>query len=175
VGEKKELWTPGGMKQIAVGGDEKALKEVAKATEQWDPDPLADQVLLRKFPEEEMKTKGGIVLPDTARNKMILKGIVYAHGPGRRDAAGVLIPISVAEGDIVLASTYSTNTEIELNGEKFNLVREADLLLRFKRKAKPPEAPAATGAPGVTDAMSPGPQGPPAPAAEPVPAQASAP
>jgi chaperonin GroES len=138
-GEKKSLWTPGGMKEIAVKGDEKELKSVAKATEQWDPDPLGNQVLLRKLPEEEM-TKGGVVLPETARNKMILKGIVVAVGPGRRDAAGALIPMSLAEGDVVLASTYATNTEVELNGEKMNLVREEDVILRFKRKPKPPEA-----------------------------------
>lgn len=148
----KELWTPEGMKKIAEkGADEKTLKDVVKATETWDPDPLSNQVLLRKFPEEEMKTKGGIVLPETARNKMILKGIVYKHGPGRLDAQGKLIPISVKEGDIVLASTYSTNTEIKLNGEDFNLVREEDLLLRFKRRPVDPTAAdaAPVGAEGV--------------------------
>lgn len=127
TGIPEGIWTPNG--HVAIK-DEKALKEVAKAAATMALQPIHENILVRRIPDEEL-SKGGIVLPDTARNKMILKGIVIAAGPGRRDAMGALIPSQVAPGDIVLVSTYSTATEVEVGGEKLVLTREVDVLGKF--------------------------------------------
>lgn len=87
--------------------------------------PLADRVLI-KVEEEETKTKGGILLPDTAQKKS-QKGKVVAVGPGKLTDEGKRLPIDVKVGDEVLFAKYS-GTDIDENGEHFLLISDRDLL-----------------------------------------------
>ena len=82
--------------------------------------PLADRVLVKPAPAEE-KTIGGIIIPDTAKEKP-LKGEVIATGGGTKDEEMV-----VKQGDTVLYGKYS-GTEVELDGEKFLIMRQSDIL-----------------------------------------------
>lgn len=87
--------------------------------------PLADRVLV-KIEEEETKTMGGILLPDTAQKKS-QKGVVVAVGSGKMTEEGKRLPLEVKEGDEVLFAKYS-GTEIEDKGEKYLLLSERDIL-----------------------------------------------
>ena len=87
--------------------------------------PLADRVLV-KVEEEETKTMGGILLPDTAQKKS-QKGVVVAVGSGKMTEEGKRLPLEVKEGDEVLFAKYS-GTEIEDKGEKYLLLSERDIL-----------------------------------------------
>ena len=87
--------------------------------------PLADRVLV-KVEEEETKTMGGILLPDTAQKKS-QKGVVVAVGSGKMTEEGKRLPLEVKEGDEVLFAKYS-GTEIEDKGEKNLLLSERDIL-----------------------------------------------
>ena len=87
--------------------------------------PLADRVLV-KVEEEETKTMGGILLPDTAQKKS-QKGVVVAVGSGKMTGEGKRLPLEVKEGDEVLFAKYS-GTEIEDKGEKYLLLSERDIL-----------------------------------------------
>ena len=87
--------------------------------------PLADRVLV-KVEEEETKTMGGILLPDTAQKKS-QKGVVVAVGSGKMTEEGKRLPLEVKEGDEVLFAKYS-GTEIEDKGEKYLLLSESDIL-----------------------------------------------
>lgn len=87
--------------------------------------PLADRVLV-KVEEEETKTMGGILLPDTAQKKS-QKGVVVAVGSGKMTEEGKRLPMEVKEGDEVLFAKYS-GTEIEDKGEKYLLLSERDIL-----------------------------------------------
>ena len=87
--------------------------------------PLADRVLV-KDEEEETKTMGGILLPDTAQKKS-QKGVVVAVGSGKMTEEGKRLPLEVKEGDEVLFAKYS-GTEIEDKGEKYLLLSERDIL-----------------------------------------------
>jgi len=87
--------------------------------------PLADRVLV-KVEEEETKTMGGILLPDTAQKKS-QKGVVVAVGSGKMTEEGKRLPLEVKEGDEVLFAKYS-GTEIEDKGEKYLLLSEKDIL-----------------------------------------------
>ena len=87
--------------------------------------PLADRVLV-KVEEEETKTMGGILLPDTAQKKS-QKGVVVAVGSGKMTEEGKRLPLEVKEGDEVLLAKYS-GTEIEDKGEKYLLLSERDIL-----------------------------------------------
>lgn len=87
--------------------------------------PLADRVLV-KVEEEETKTMGGILLPDTAQKKS-QKGVVVAVGSGKMTKEGKRLPLEVKEGDEVLFAKYS-GTEIEDKGEKYLLLSERDIL-----------------------------------------------
>jgi len=87
--------------------------------------PLGDRVVVEPLEQEEM-TSGGIVLPETAKEKP-QKGKVLATGPGGRDDDGKRIPMDVKEGDTVLFAKYS-GTEIKLDGNKVLILRESDLL-----------------------------------------------
>lgn len=87
--------------------------------------PLADHVLV-KVEEEETKTMGGILLPDTAQKKS-QKGVVVAVGSGKMTEEGKRLPLEVKEGDEVLFAKYS-GTEIEDKGEKYLLLSERDIL-----------------------------------------------
>lgn len=86
--------------------------------------PLADRVVVKASPAEE-KTKGGIIVPDTAKEKPVL-GEVVAVGPGRRGDDGKLIPMEVKKGDKVLYGKYS-GTEVTISGDDYLIMRESDL------------------------------------------------
>jgi chaperonin GroES len=87
--------------------------------------PLGNRVVVEPIEQEEV-TSGGIVLPETAKEKP-QKGTVLAIGPGDRDDDGKRIPMDVKEGDTVLFAKYS-GTEIKLDGKKVLILRESDLL-----------------------------------------------
>ena len=87
--------------------------------------PLHDRVVVKRIDAEE-KTLGGIIIPDTAKEKP-QEGEVVAVGPGGRDEAGKLVPIDVKAGDRILFGKYS-GTEIKLNGEEHLILREEDIL-----------------------------------------------
>jgi len=87
--------------------------------------PLHDRVLIRRVAEEE-KTAGGILIPDTAKEKPT-EGEVVAAGPGARSEDGRVHPLDVKVGDRVLFGKWS-GTEIKLDGEELMIVKEADLM-----------------------------------------------
>ena len=87
--------------------------------------PLADRVIVRQNEAEE-KTKTGIVLPDTAKEKPT-KGKVIAVGPGKLDDNGKRMEIGVRAGDTVYYGKYS-GTDVEVDGQKFVILRETDVL-----------------------------------------------
>src|ERR1035437_1922028 len=96
--------------------------------------PLHDRVLLRRL-ESESKTSGGIIIPDTAKEKPAQAEIV-AFGTGVRDECGKLVPLAVKEGDLVLFSKWS-GSEVTLDGEELLVVKESDIMgvLEGKKKA----------------------------------------
>ncbi|MCL8483798.1 MULTISPECIES: co-chaperone GroES [Bradyrhizobium] len=87
--------------------------------------PLHDRVVIRRI-EESAKTKGGIIIPDTAKEKP-QEGEVIAVGSGARDEAGRLVPLDVKKGDRVLFGKWS-GTEVKINGEDLLIAKEADIL-----------------------------------------------
>ena len=87
--------------------------------------PLRDRILIKRVGEEE-KTKGGIIIPDTAKEKPI-QGKVIAVGAGKLDEDGKRIPLDVKKGDRVLFSKYAGN-EIKIEGEEHLIIREDDIL-----------------------------------------------
>ena len=87
--------------------------------------PLLDRVVIRRV-EEEKKTAGGLIIPDTAKEKPS-QGIVVAVGPGGRDEEGRPVVMTSKEGDRVLFGKWS-GTEIKLDGEELLIMREADIL-----------------------------------------------
>lgn len=87
--------------------------------------PLHDRVLLRRL-ESESKTAGGIIIPDSAKEKP-MEGEVLAVGPGTRDETGKLQPLDVKAGDRVLFSKWS-GTEVTINGEELLVVKESDIM-----------------------------------------------
>jgi len=97
--------------------------------------PLGDRVLVRRVEEEE-KTKGGIIIPDTAKEKP-QEGEVIAVGPGARDETGKIQPLDVKSGDRILFGKWS-GTEVKLNGEDLLIMKESDILgvLEPERAAK---------------------------------------
>jgi chaperonin GroES len=96
--------------------------------------PLHDRVLVRRV-EEEAKTAGGIIIPDTAKEKP-MQGEVLAVGPGARDEQGKLIPIGLKEGDRVLFGKWS-GTEVKIDGEELLIMKESDILGVVEGAAKP--------------------------------------
>jgi len=87
--------------------------------------PLGNRVVIEPVEQEEV-TAGGIVLPETAKEKP-QKGTVLSVGPGERDDDGKHIPLDVKKGDTVLFAKYS-GTEIKVEGKKLLIMRESDLL-----------------------------------------------
>jgi chaperonin GroES len=87
--------------------------------------PLHDRVVVKRIDAEE-KTKGGIIIPDTAREKPS-QGEVVAVGPGGRDEAGALVPIDIKVGDRVLFGKWS-GTEIKLDGQDVLIMKESDIM-----------------------------------------------
>ncbi|RCS25259.1 co-chaperone GroES [Phyllobacterium salinisoli] len=87
--------------------------------------PLHDRIVVRRVEAEE-KTAGGIIIPDTAKEKP-QEGEVLAVGPGARDDSGQLQPLDVQVGDRILFGKWS-GTEIKLNGEDLLIMKEADVM-----------------------------------------------
>lgn len=87
--------------------------------------PLHDRVLVRRMPEE-MKTAGGIIIPETAKEKP-QRGEIVAAGKGRVTEDGKVTPLDVKVGDRILFGKYS-GTELKLNGEEYLMMREEDIL-----------------------------------------------
>lgn len=87
--------------------------------------PLHDRVVVRRIEAEE-KSAGGIIIPDTAKEKPS-QGEVIAVGPGGRDESGKLIPIDIKEGDRVLFGKWS-GTEVKIDGEELLIMKESDVM-----------------------------------------------
>jgi len=87
--------------------------------------PLEDRVVVKLVDREE-KTSSGIVLPDTAQEKPQMATVIAA-GPGKYDANGKLVPVSVKKDDLVLFAKYS-GTEVKLDGEEYLVLRATDIL-----------------------------------------------
>ena len=87
--------------------------------------PLHDRVVVKRV-EEEGKTKGGIIIPDTAKEKP-MEGEIVAVGPGARDEKGSLVPLDVKKGDRILFGKWS-GTEIKLDGEDLLIMKESDIM-----------------------------------------------
>ena len=87
--------------------------------------PLHDRVVVKRI-EAEQKTAGGIIIPDTAKEKPS-QGEIVSVGPGGRDEAGKLIPIDIKTGDRVLFGKWS-GTEIKLDGEDLIIMKESDIM-----------------------------------------------
>jgi chaperonin GroES len=87
--------------------------------------PLHDRVVVRRIEGEE-KTKGGIIIPDTAKEKP-QEGEVIAVGPGARDESGKLVPLDVKAGDRVLFGKWS-GTEVKIDGEDLLIMKESDIM-----------------------------------------------
>ncbi|WP_445219650.1 co-chaperone GroES [Bradyrhizobium sp. Pa8] len=99
--------------------------------------PLHDRVVVKRI-EAEQKTAGGIIIPDTAKEKPS-QGEVIAVGPGGRDESGKLIPIDVQVGDRVLFGKWSGN-EVKIDGQELLIMKESDIMgvltdLSAKKKA----------------------------------------
>jgi chaperonin GroES len=88
--------------------------------------PLGDRVVVKPKPREE-KTKGGVILPDTASKERPMQGEVIAVGPGRHTDDGKLIPISVEVGQQALFAKYA-GTEFKIDDEEYLILQERDLL-----------------------------------------------
>ncbi len=87
--------------------------------------PLGDRVLVKRV-EEETKTKGGIIIPDTAKEKP-QEGEVISTGPGARDDNGKIQPLDVKAGDRILFGKWS-GTEVKVDGEDLLIMKESDVL-----------------------------------------------
>ena len=87
--------------------------------------PLHDRVVVKRVEQEE-KTKGGIIIPDTAKEKP-QEGEVIAVGPGARNEKGEIVPLDVKAGDRVLFGKWS-GTEVKIEGEELLIMKESDLL-----------------------------------------------
>ena len=87
--------------------------------------PLHDRVVVRRLESEE-KTKGGIIIPDTAKEKP-QEGEILAVGPGGRDEAGKLVPLDVKAGDKVLFGKWS-GTEVKIDGVDLLIMKESDIM-----------------------------------------------
>ena len=87
--------------------------------------PLHDRVVVRRLDAEE-KTAGGIIIPDTAKEKP-MEGEIIAAGPGARNETGALVPLDVKAGDRVLFGKWS-GTEVKIDGADFLIMKESDIM-----------------------------------------------
>jgi chaperonin GroES len=94
--------------------------------------PLHDRVVVRRVESEE-KTAGGIIIPDTAKEKP-QEGEIIAVGPGARDEAGKLVPLDVKAGDRILFGKWS-GTEVKIDGEDLLIMKESDVMGIIEGKA----------------------------------------
>ena len=95
--------------------------------------PLHDRVVVRRIESEE-KTKGGIIIPDTAKEKP-QEGEIIAVGSGARDESGKLIPLDVKAGDRVLFGKWS-GTEVKIDGEDLLIMKESDIMGVIEKPAR---------------------------------------
>ena len=95
--------------------------------------PLHDRVVVRRVDEEE-RSAGGIIIPDTAKEKP-MQGEVVAVGPGARDEKGNLVPLDVKRGDQVLFGKWS-GTEVKIDGEDLLIMKESDIMGVLEGAAK---------------------------------------
>ena len=93
--------------------------------------PLHDRVLIKVL-DSEAKTKGGLIIPDPAKEKP-QEGEVVAVGPGAKTEDGKIIPMDVKVGDIVLFGKWS-GTEVKIDGKEFNIMKESDIMGISKAK-----------------------------------------
>ena len=100
--------------------------------------PLHDRVVVRRVEAEE-KTKGGIIIPDTAKEKP-QEGEVVAVGPGARDENGKLVPLDVKAGDRILFGKWS-GTEVKIDGEELLIMKESDIMGIIEAAQAPPRRP----------------------------------
>src|SRR6201994_1516769 len=96
--------------------------------------PLHDRVVVRRLEAEE-KTKGGIIIPDTAKEKP-QEGEVIAAGPGARDESGKLVPLDLKAGDRILFGKWS-GTEVKIDGEELLIMKESDVMGVVEGAASP--------------------------------------
>ena len=96
--------------------------------------PLHDRVVVRRLNAEE-KTTGGIIIPDTAKEKP-MEGEIVAAGPGARNEAGALVSLEVKAGDRVLFGKWS-GTEVKIDGEELLIMKETDILGILEAPAAP--------------------------------------
>jgi len=87
--------------------------------------PLHDRVVVKRL-ESDQKTKGGIIIPDTAKEKP-QEGEIIAVGPGGRDESGKIVPLDVKAGDRILFGKWS-GTEVKIDGEEFLIMKESDIM-----------------------------------------------
>lgn len=87
--------------------------------------PLHDRVVVRRV-DEEARTAGGIIIPDTAKEKP-MQGEIVAVGPGARDEAGNIVPLDVKVGDQVLFGKWS-GTEVKIDGKELLIMKETDIM-----------------------------------------------
>ena len=87
--------------------------------------PLHDRVMVRRIEQDE-RTRGGIIIPDTAKEKP-MEGEVIAVGPGARDETGKLQPLDVKPGDRILFGKWS-GTEVKIDGEELLIMKESDIM-----------------------------------------------
>ncbi len=95
--------------------------------------PLHDRVVVKRL-EEDTKTAGGIIIPDTAKEKP-QQGKIVAVGPGARDETGKVIPLDVKAGDTVLFGKWS-GTEVKIDGDDLLIMKESDVLGVLEGNAK---------------------------------------
>ena len=100
--------------------------------------PLHDRVVVRRIDEEE-RTPGGVIIPDTAKEKP-MQGEVLAVGPGARDEAGKRIPPDVKEGDTILFGKWS-GTEVKIDGDELLIMKESDIMGIIEQTRCGPEEP----------------------------------
>ena len=94
--------------------------------------PLHDRVVVRRI-ESDAKTAGGIIIPDTAKEKP-QEGEIIAVGPGARDETGKLIPLDVKPGDLILFGKWS-GTEVKIDGQEYLIMKESDVMGVVEGKA----------------------------------------
>ena len=87
--------------------------------------PLHDRVVVRRI-EEDTKTAGGIIIPDTVKEKP-MQGEIVSIGPGARDESGKIVPLEVKKGDRVLFGKWS-GTEVKIDGQELLIMKESDIL-----------------------------------------------
>ena len=87
--------------------------------------PLHDRVVVKRL-ESDQKTKGGIIIPDTAKVKP-QEGVIIAVGPGARDESGKIVALDVKAGDRILFGKWS-GTEVKIDGEDFLIMKESDIM-----------------------------------------------